>query len=172
MNPVDETTIAVCDRSELLFYDRRMLSSASVNRPAKVVDASLLDGDEVFIVQLKYDPSGRKLIFTNSCGFNTDQYALDTRVGGIRKFTFRDRAAGAVTKVPSFLGENYVLFDVFYKNYSAVFDLEDMRYMGTMKFFKETNFFSNGCSMPHPHFCLVASTNNNFVSLTTPTSSG
>jgi len=175
VNPVDEITIAVGDKCQLLFYDRRMMSSSSINHPTKTIDTSSLNGDSSYVVQLKYNPSGNKLIITNSCGYNTNQYAapsVDTSVENMRKFKFQDQTVrGAVTKNPSFLGEKYVLFDVFFKNYSAVFNLEDMRYIGKIDLFGQTNFFSNICSMPHPYYCLIASTNKSVINFVTPTSS-
>ena len=76
-----------------------------------------------------------------------------------------------LTKYPSFLGEKYVLFDAYFRKYSVVFNHKDMRYIGKINFLGQINYFSDISSMPHPFYCLIASTNQEKINFITPTSS-
>ena len=75
---------------------------------------------------------------------------------------------GMVIKDHTFLGENYVLCDTYFKTSSVTFNLEDANYVIKLKTFDEEYSHSNIC-IPHPFYCLIASTNKkcvNFISLT------
>ena len=175
VNPFDEVTIAVSEKNQLMFYDRRMMTSSVVNYPTGTVDTSSLEGDSSYIAHLKYHRSGEKLLLTKSSRFNISQYvvpSLDPSVENIQQFKFRDQIiVGTVTKNPSFLGEHHVLFDTFFRNYSVVFNLDNMSYVGKTKLFGQTNFLSNISSLPHPFYCLIASINHDTINFITPTSS-
>lgn len=172
VSPVNEVTIVVGDKDQILFYDRRMVSSASVTHPTKTLDVGSLNGNNSYIVQLKYNPSGNKLLLTNSHRFNIYQYvaaAVRTKLENIFRLVFKDQTIMNTCKTnPTFLGDNHVLFDMFFQNYSVVFNLENLRYVGDLNLFDENNFFSNMC-MPNPFYCLIASLSQNNIKLITPT---
>ena len=122
-NYVDEVAIAVGDKSKILFYDRRMICYSKVNHSTKTVDTTSFNSDNFYIVQLKYNPSRNRFFITNSCSFRVTQYvvpARDTNVESMLEFVFRDQmVVGTVTKYSSFIRENNVLFDTYFRNYSA-----------------------------------------------------
>jgi len=174
VNPVDGVTIVVGDKNKILFHDRRMISTSKVNHPTKTVDISSFKGDSSYIVKLTYNPSGNKLFISSSYSTNNFQYvapASDSKVENIREFTFQDQFLDVIlTKYPSFLGEKYVIFDAYFRNYSVVFNHEDMRYIGKINFLGQSNYFSDISSMPHPFYCLIASTKQDAINFITPTS--
>ena len=173
VNPVDERTIAVGDLDKLLFYDRRTMSSSKILEPTKTVDVSSLNSFASFIVNVKYDPSGNKLIVTNSLSFNIQQYvapSAGTSVENIRPLLLGNQT-GTFTKNPKFLGEKHVLFDTEFGNCSVVFNLEDARYVGSIKMIGKNNFFTTNRNIPHPFYCLIASTNRDEISFITLSSS-
>ena len=116
------------------------------------------------------------MIFTNSYGFTFDQYVYDatnTKTESLREFDFRDATTAhthTVTRNPTFLGESHVLFDACFKNYSLVFNMEDMHFSGKIMLPTRDNLFSTNSSIPHPFHCLIAVTNKNFINFITPTS--
>ena len=173
VNPVDEVTIAVGDHNQLVFYDRRMMSTLFVNHPTKTVDTSSLNGYNSYISQLTYSPNGEKLLLTKISSFNIFQYiapAIGTSVENMRRLTLKSQMVmNTFKKSPKFLGQNYVLFDLFFKNCSIVFNLEDTRYVGKINISIHNSHFSN-ISIPHPYYCLIASTNESMINFITPTS--
>ena len=173
VNPVDEVTIVVSDGNKINFYDRRTMSSSRVNHPYKTVDTSSLSSGRSYILKLKYDPSGKKLFVTSSRSFKIFQHVAPAKnpdVESLREFRFRDQTMVAtVTKYPSFLGEKHVLFDTYFRNYSVVFNHENMRYVGKINQSGQSDYFSDVSSLPHPLYCLIASTNQGTINFITPT---
>jgi len=135
-------------------------------------DISSLNDSISNIVNVKYGPSGNKLILTSSSSVNIYQCvasAVGTSVENVRLLTLKSQL-GTVTKNPNCLGENYVLFDTEFENYLVVYDIENTRYTGDISLIGESSFFTNNFSIPHPFHCLIASANQNVISLITPTS--
>ena len=170
VNPVDEKTIAVGDLSKLVLYDRRMTRSSAESQPTKIVDISPLNTYDSFLVNVKYNPGGDKLILTSSLSFNIHQYvvpAAGPSVRNMRPLLLGNHTA-AVTKNPSFLGENHLLFDTEFRNYAVVFNLEDARHVGNINILGNKKKYSSSCNMPHPTCCLIASASKNKISFISP----
>jgi len=172
VHPYDEKTIVVGNKGKLLFYDRRKITSSSVAQPVESIDFSSLIDSGSIIDNLKYTPNGNKIVLTNSHGFTNDQYVMsasNASVSNVCKLKFIDPLAIVTTKTPKFLGEKYALFDVYYKNFAVIFDLEQAQFVGKIELTGNTNSSSAICSIPHPYYCLIASANQGSVSFITPT---
>ena len=151
VHPVDGVTVAVGDKSDLLFYDRRTMTSQAIAKPFKSFDASSVNTSSSFISEIRYDPGGSKIIFGNS---SYDHYVIDLDASDVQGLAFKN-PTNTVTRNPKFLGDNYVLFDTFYKNYSVFFDLKEAKIVSKLKLAYQRNFFSNILSIPHPNQCMV-----------------
>ena len=171
VHPVDEVTIAVGDRNKLLFYDRRTVTSQNVAEPVESFDFSSLIKNNSYIIQVKYNPCGTKMILTNSLTQNHYVFPLsDPNVDNMKMFCKNWTTFSTVTKNPNFLGDKHVIFDTFFRNYSVVFDLEKARFVGRIKLSHQSNFLSNIFSMPHPIYCLIAAANQDLINFITPSS--
>ena len=173
VNPFDEVTIAYGDGNKLLFYDRRTLTSQSDAQPARSVDVSALNGANSHVSQVAYSPKNDKIVLINSNRFTSHPYVLPSsrpEVRDARKLILPGSAAtGSVMRNPSFFGSRYAIFDTFFRNYSAVFDVERARLVGRITLDHQSNIFSNVVSMPHPRYCLIAMTNQDLINFVSPT---
>ena len=92
------------------------------------------------------------------------------RTEEIRRFCVEDQAVmNACRTDQSFLGDKHVLFDIFFRNYSVVYDIESLRYVGKITLFEENYSFSTLC-VPNPLYCLVASFSKDSIKFISPTS--
>merc|ERR1719427_2452541 len=109
----------------------------------------------------------------NSHSFTSDSYVLpvsDPCVDNMKKLSFPDSTTiGTVTRNPSFLGYKYAIYDTFFRNFSVVFDIEKARFVGRIRLSHQSNIFSNVFSMPHPIYCLLATTNQDLINFISPT---
>ena len=165
VHPVDGVTIAVGDKSELLFYDRRTMTSQNVAQPFKSLDASSINTSGSFISEVRYHPDGSKIIFGNS---SYDHCLVDLNASDAQGVVFKN-PTNTVTRNPKFIGDNHVLFDTFYKNYSVFFDLKEGKVVSKLKLSYQRNFFSNIFSIPHPNLCMVVVVYQDILNFFTPT---
>lgn len=174
IHPFDEKTIAVGYKQRLSFYDRRKITSSSVAQPVESIDFSSLSDDGSVIDYIKYNPCGNKIVLTNTRGLSSEHYvvsASNAKIINVCKLEDIESLAIATMKTPKFLGEKYALFDVYYKNFAVVFDLERGLYVGKIQLNENENSFYDICSFPHPDYCLIAAANQGSVSFITPTCS-
>ena len=83
-----------------------------------------------------------------------------TKAEETRRLCVEDQAVmNACRTNPSFLGDEHVLFDILFRNYSVVYDIESLRYVGKITLFEENYSFSN-LWQPNPLYGLVASFSN------------
>ena len=93
---------------------------------------------------------------------------VDLNASDARGIVFKN-PTNTVTRNPKLIGDNHVLFDTFYKNYSVFFDLKEGKVVSKLKLSYQRNFFSNIFSIPHPNLCMVVVVYQDILNFFTPT---
>ena len=178
VSSLDDRLIGCGVQGKVALFDRRMVS-AKGSSPFKEVECKkLANGEELSVSEVKFDPTGKRFIVA----MNRNRYSNvlcmhDTVDYDVINFMWThdssqmasqlERLESAKLRNISFLGEEgrYAMCDVDPSVNSVVFDCVAGKYLGVLRAPGQIN---RPFSKPHPHHCLIASTQLSSVNLFSP----
>ena len=171
-----ETMFVIGSKSEVSLFDRRMISQMKCQpfKTLKLVNNGLspVSRAQQIVTQVKFHPYGKKILVTHTRQFHFTHHfvSIHDDNSSIESLEFpksNSRLPRLMLRNPSFLGPagSHVLLDVFFQNYSIVFDCKTYKYIGKIKFPDQN---SSIYTQAHPHYCVIAASNQNQIKFFTP----